>query len=683
MATSRSVAKRKAVKPTAEMILARAAELRNHFRTQDAEIDEMRQCLELKMTTPLPAWLKRVGALPMKDPTLTEERDRVVAALISEPPKLTLTPADESRGLDQVKTTEIERWTMQAIAEAGSRVMGQELNEMMICGSVSDGAGWAKMVYDKHLWENVWNVSETETYRTRKGSDDEVGPEEIDELPLDQIETKKRSRKSRDYLDERERVKKGAGVPISIISVDAACVFPVWNGTELVEVLEITERPVLEVLSQYGIADDGQTGLYGQPMSLAESSQYTRTCRFLEHWNCHYVTYMLEYGGEQRELAQIRHNYGFVPYYVAFGRMSNWWRGRKKGDGIGQSRLGLIKYRQYIWDLVVNIAGQSAGTPIVHTMPDVGESLEGETNEPKEEETLIQLAGMLQARPGEDYRALVMPGVPDSIRDLLQILNAMIDRTGVPRINANVGGGLEGAGYAVAQILTEIRTALNAYVLHLQQAYTRMTRDFWKLLRDHLPDEKIYVLYTPENPRSNVDKAKWLYVIPEEDLTDSYGVRWEINPEPPTASIVKSRYWAELLQAQMAYPDQAREALGFNPSEVRRGLLAERLRNEGVLKDYELKVVMEKLRMGDLIRKAAQQMAQGGEFPGPQDPMAMGMGAPLGQVPGGMAPGAPMIPDPAMLSMVPGGAGAAPQMGGFGQGVPPQTAVAAVQSIGR
>lgn len=685
--------RRSPVRPTEEMIRQRAVQLTRYYAAQDQQIDMLRRARELAESIELPAALQRVPGIEMHDPTALDEIDRIFAAVTVYPPRCVVTAADPASDEGQVSSDLRERFTEQLFREAGTRTPGMDAMEQIVDACFGDGGAWFKQVLDKDIWESVWAVEDEEEYWV----DPDTGEEATELTRVDRRVRARRPKSDEQYLRDREAAKRAAGVPIVLIACDTRCVYPVWSGSRLVEMLEITERPTIEVLETYGRPRGrGRELLHAMPVSQAEASQYPQTVLHYEHWTPAYVTYCADFrNGVRSLLRQVRHNYGFVPYYFAPGRMANYWRGRKVGWGVAQNKLGLMRYRQFIWNLIVQIAAQTAGTPMQHTRPVGGESIEGENDAPRGEMELWQLNGIYEAQPGERFEPIALPGIPVALRELLEILNQMIANLDTPRVNA-IGGGLEGAGFAIAQVLTEAKTRFDPYVRHIEQALTAATRDAWRLLREHI-DEPVHIHYTPANPRADAPSGGWITVNPARDLTDAVGVRWEINAEPPTASIVKSRYALELVERGLMSMDQAIEFLGYNPAEVRRGIAMDRIRKEGFYIDAVNRQVMEGLRRGDLLAQAASRIAATGTVPGmpPELAALLAPGSPMAMPPG-TPPGGPVIPDMGNLAVSPGGAGASPQAppgggGGFpgaapgvgpGAVVPQQAAMAGMQRLG-
>lgn len=653
-------------KPTPEFITNLETTLRSHFKEQDEQIRIARLVRERKESIPLPKHLERIKGMEMHDPAVGDEIKRIVSSVNSRPPKCIVVAADPESDTGQANATLRENWTEQVLYEAGTQTNGQNAYEQNIDACFGDGGAWCKLIYDRHRWEEVWNVPDSQDFWL----DAQTGEEATDDTPATRLQKGKKPKSASQYLQDREDAKKGCGVPFRLKNVDVATVYPLWRGDDLVSVLEITERPTIELMEAYGVRPPANQRdvVHGPSLSEDEAAQYSSKTRFLEYWTSHFCVYMVAWpgqgagdsGGETEVVRIIRHGYGQVPYFFAPGIMFNYWRGRKVGEGIAQDWLELARYRQFLWNLVVTIAAQSAGAPMAHTRPEAGEPLLPDSDLPEGEVQLVQLAGVYEMQPGEKFEVIKMPGVPEPMKDLLQIVNNMIERLQTPRVNA-IGTDMSGAGFAYAQIFAEIKVSYDVFIKHLEEMYVKLTRFLWKLMRN-VVQEPVPVHYTPSDPKSNKGRAVWLTAGPD-DLTDAVGLKWRINADPPTAEIVLSRQWGERLQQKTASLDMAIEAMGGNPEEVRRGQLMDQMRQEPEYKHLLKEQILQGLDRGDLLKKAAVMAVQSGLAPGlPPDIAAQVMqqhiGAPMGGP--GMAPGAPMMPDQGALAMAPQGQGAAP-----------------------
>ena len=664
------------------------SQLESHYAPQDAQIDVMRDVRMLADPPVLPEELKVVDTV-LQDPTVTDEIARVVATLSMRYPQCTVTPGDPATDAGQENSTLRESFTEEVLRVCGGRVPGHDTWIDLVDACVADGAAVAKLVHHSHRWEKV--------YQSALEDDDE-----------DDDAAAKR----------RELAKKKAGPPFSFLPVDVRSWYPLWESDEITEVIEVGHRPTFPTLRQYGVRYSEQNGFddrLGPSLSLEEAQQYPSTVEFCEHWDQEWVSYWVSHGKHSKLLKQFRHGYGRVPYFFAPGIMMNHWKGRKVGWGVGMSKLSLTRFRSYLLSLMLQATAREVGSPMFHersegATPLIGEDLTGPLA------TLpMPLAGVIEGGLGERLVPVPLPGVPESVKDMLGVVTSMVSQLDTPRVNANVGGDLAGAGFAIQSILAEGKTRHHPFIASLERLYEDVTYFLWDLIVNKI-EEKVWVRRQIASGRPSNPGNQWLGAGPE-DLDEAVGVKWTVDPEPATSKIVDERYVGERLQQGTMSLDQAIAYMGDNPDEVRLGKFIDRLRNEGFYVQYVNEQVLRELRRGDLLKQAQEAAAQSGILPGMDPLMAAqlltqmapgqatpldwgvqgqvyqqmtGMGQPLAQ-PQGAAPGGPMMPDPGALAAAPGGGAAIPTgpPGGVpgapvGQGfVMPQQAIqAGAQQIG-
>jgi len=236
-----------------------------------------------------------------------------------------------------------------------------------------------------------------------------------------------------------------------------------------------------------------------------------------------------------------------------------------------------------------------------------------------------------------------------------------------------VGSGLEGAGFAIAQVLAEARIRHNPLAQSIQSMLGELTRFLWHLMRTRIK-EPVWVY-------RDGAKGGWLKAD-EKDLTDTVGLHWELNPELPSAKLIETRIIHERIERGTLGEDQGIERLGDNPDEVRKSKAQARMRRSPWYIRWEDATTAKEAGMGRaLLMERAEEVAQSGVFPGMTPPMA----------PGVPAMGNEVVPNLEAMGAAPGGGGyelqqppaAAPvQAGGPGVVVPQQGALAGVQRIG-
>lgn len=675
--------------PDLTYLQALVSAVETHYHEQDDEIDLRRRVRSLNDPPHIPDDLK-VGDIDttIQDPIVTDECARVVASLAKNSPKCQVTAGDQATDAGQENSTLREHFTEEVFRSCGSRVPGMETFRALVDACVADGGAVAKLLYLPDTWESVFKLRE-EDYE-----------DDGDDVPRE----RRRSRNQK-FNGSRENQKKKSGAPFVWLPVDIRTWYPVFESDKIVECIEVTERSTLDIRRQYGIAigKDGRLEeRIGPPMSRDEGQVFPSTVRFIEYWNERWAAAYVENGrGESRLLRTWRHDYGRVPYFFMPGLMMNHWRGRKCGWGVADSKIDLARFRSFMLTLMLQSTARQAGAPMKWTKPQGAEPVVGTDRAPIPVLD-VPLAGLLNLGPEEDVKVVDLPGIPESIEKMVAVATRMLDDLNTPRMGANLGGDLAGAGYAINSVLAEAKSKHDPFLKSIARGYEEATYFMWELICNRVK-EKVWVRTSPVAGQPNSPTMQWLGAGPD-DLDEAVGVIWVIDPEPATSKIVDERYVGERLQQGTMSLDQAIAYLGDNPDEVRLGKVLDRLRNEPFYTQYVNEQVMRKLRRGDLLKQAADAMAQTGLVPGMPPQLAaqmlmqrMGTGAPMG-LPPGAAPGGPIMPDQGALAMSPGGTGAAmapsPYPGGLPPGavpgaplgmgpvLPMQTMQAGVQSLG-
>lgn len=613
--------------------------LETMYAGDDERIDLMRKVRELEDPPVLDEALRVVDST-LQDPTITDEVARVVATLSMREPTWTVAPTDPETDPAQENSTKRERFTEALFHYCGTRVPGQSTFHILVDSVVADGGAVVKWVYNPERWEPVFQVGKT------RPDDDKA------------------------YA----RAKRDAGPPMSRIPVDVRTWYPLWEGDRLVEVMEISERPFFPTLRQHELSYDERAGFgagLGHPLSPEEARRYPATCEFWEHRDDTWVTYVAKTGNHATIVKQFEHGMGETGYFYAPGIVMNHHRGRKCAFGVGFNKLSLCRFRSYLLTLIIQAVARVSGSPIAieQTVDNAAEALEGQAEEPSDDKEFedIPLAKLIRLNTGERVNVIDLPGVPDATKEALAVVTRLIDDLNTPHPAPNFGGDLAGAGYAIQSMIAEGKTRHYPFVSSLERMHEEETYFAWRMITEKI-GEPVAVRRQISRGKPATPGAQWMEITPE-DLEEGVGVTVSIDPEPATSKIVDERYAGEMVERGFWGIDQAIAHVGGNPDEVRRSKEMDRFRNTPMYTSYKDRQLMRRLQQGELLEEQKMAVAQAGVLPG-QDPMAamLGWGQPMAPGGGGMPGGMPMgMPDPAALSVSPGGQGAsipAPSGGG-------------------
>lgn len=697
--------------PDGDYLTALRRDMEDSFRAQDQQIDRLRELRSMSKKSPVPQDLMLID-IEIRDPTIADEIQRVVATLVNQPPKLSVDPGAEGDDKLERNATNREHFTEEVLRIAGRRGPGPPTMVRLADAVAGDGGGCTKLVWMPDVWD--------ERYKLRlSGYDATTEDERKEELARDtprgrpvRKETKRDTKRgeregasyleSKEYRKESEAAKKAAGPPFAWTAVDIRTVYPIFSGGKIGEVIEVSERAVSSTFRRYRLKYD--TDLNIVPEELAEptgaesavqpgagdltDNPPASKCTWIEHWDDEWVTYYV--GGKNRGnkytgqvVDQWRHGYGRHPYFFTLGFMPAYWSNRKVGWSISETKRWLVEFRSYLWTIFAQQMARDTLPPVSVEIPENARSLRGSDGTPKASEK-YKLGQMYYGEPGEKRTPWQFPNTTTSLKEMIALTTEMIDRLGTPRMEQNVSG-IEASGFAINQVLAEARLRFDPLATAMEDTLEDVTRFLWHLIRAKV-GETVWVYGDLAEGGQG-----WLGLGPKE-LSGDVRIEWKLDPTLPSAALVESRYWTEQVKMGFASMDQAIRAQGRNPDEVRFGQTLDRMRASDWYKTYQEQYVVSEIGRGDLLAKAwsAKQLAETGQMPGappgqgqpgapgaPQNPNAVAGGAP---VPAGM--GSPGLPDMAAGSIAPNqqGANGVPLQGSVpGQAnIPSQSAGAGV-----
>jgi hypothetical protein len=632
--------------PDSNYVLDLMVELQDSFREQDSDIDEMRSVREMRV----PAMAEADSRYQMvhvdpRDPDITEEAFQQTAILTLERPKLSIVSGEGDTA--QTVASKLEHWTEQTLWQCGTRDPGADTMTQVTDATLNDGGGWAKILWAADLWQSRYAVPSPQ-----KG-DDTDAYQAYDKLTED--------------------AKKKAGPPFVWQYVDPRTVYPQRSGGCLDEVLEVREMTMRHAFRKYRLGRNSEGDIVPEELGSVtlprdSNSLGTRdplsTVQFLEHWDKTWVTYMVS-GRNFRNQAtgqivkQFRHRYPFgVPYDYAPGLTMSWMRDRKVGWGIGRTKLWLVKYRAYLRAMHAQYVARDLLSPLV-TYGDTPATVATGTGDglPRENMDLALHPGeILNLPPGRQLQRIEYADA-STLEKHMSLVDQAIRDLESPRVTTL--SGMEGAGFAISQILSFTRTRVGPVRHGLEALLYGQTEKLWELVRERA-GEKVWVFYAGTGDGgSNAATAEYIGFGPK-DLERPMHAEWSVQAQLPTDQLMQVRYVTERLNNGTFGKDEAVTAMGDNPDEIRRSVARDEIRASEPYKKWLYAEVFMNAGRGDLLQKAqeAEQLALSGQ-------VGAGAGAPglpPGGPPGGPGPGvfegAPGgVPDLAALSAAPNGAG--------------------------
>lgn len=580
--------------PTREYILALWAEKKAEFAEQDDQIRRMREVRELRRPVRLE---NPVTDVEWRDPDAASEIQRRSNILAANPPALHVTPpgGEEASDKAQQNATLREHWTEETLKTAGTRLAGMDTWPDAVDCCTGDGGAWTKLLFQRDLWDERYSAKQAD-YASAS-----------------------------EYNQATEDVKKDAGPPFVWMNVDPLTVYPTPSqyGNGLSEVIEVTERPVRSAFRQYRLTmNDGRIvpATLGRGQSADEQrKQAGGYVTFIEYWDDTWCAIVIAPKGESGSapapdtaymVKPWKHGYGRVPYFQALGLKFGYWRNRKVGWGVAEIKRWLVEYRSYLLTVHAQLLAIDAAVPLQDVSTDAAMQWLGTDGKPKQAENW-KAGQIMFPPPGHEIKELPVRGDLQSLMTEIKLVSDLIEQMGSPKLPAQLGAGMEGAGFAIAQIIAEFKLQDDAFVKHLAQMLHEVTDFLWHLVRSKVK-ESVYV-QAPDGAG---------LVITPDDLKSQCAWAWDIDPERPTGKLIDSQYHVQQVAAKFESQDMAIKDQGRNPDEVRRGLALDDLRQSDLYKQWQQRQVAEAAGLGELLTQDAQadQVAATGQLPPEANP---------------------------------------------------------------
>lgn len=630
--------------PTSEYLLSLRTELGDLYLSQDEDIDLFRD--QREMRTPAMAEADRDYVLvhvDPRDPDITEEAFQQAAILTLDRPRLSIVGGEGDTA--QTVASKLEHFTEETLWQCGTRTPGQDTMNQVADACLNDGGGWSKMLWASDLWSTRYSIAKPNG--TSSGAD------------------------YRAYDQATEDAKKAAGPPFVWAYVDPRSIYPQWSGGQLCEVLETSDMPLRFAFRRYRLARDHDGNIVpeelGQATNTIEAARLANSSvQLYEHWDEEWATWAVcgrNYHQDRTGyiVKQYRHRYPFgVPYDYAPGLTMSHWRNRKVGWSIGRTKLHLVKYRQYLRAMHAQYVARDLLSPLVTYGDTPAGGIIGENGLEKEPQTTVHPGEILNLPPGRQLTRIQYPDAATLEKHMALIDGAIRDLES-PRVTTL--SGMEGAGFAISQVLQYTRTRIGPVRHGLEALLKGQTEKMWSLIREHA-GEKVWVFYGGQGGTTASEQARAEYIgFGPKDLERPMHIAWEVQAQLPTDEMIMARYAHERLSAGTWGKDEAVAYMGDNPDEIRRSIARDEIRQSEAYKKWLYNEVFMLAGRGDMLQKAQQAMAraQFGALPAP----GLAPGGPPGMQPQpgvfeGGGPGLGGVPDLGALAAAPNGAGVGP-----------------------
>ena len=625
--------------PSAEYLRGLATELGDLYQDDDTQLDDVRKQREMRVPAMSGADQRYVlVSVDPRDPDITEEAFQQTAIMTMERPKLMLKAGEGD--VAQTNASLREHWTEEVLWECGSREPGQDTMFQCTDSALNDGGAWAKILFIPDAWDLRYKL---EAPNGKSSADDYAR-----------------------YDKATDEAKKSAGPPFDWRYVDPRSIYPVYSGGRLCECLEITERPLRSTLRRYRLDLNADGDIVPEELGRPQGENNSRTLptsiTLYEHWDEWFCTWMVggtNYRGNptQAIIKQFEHKYPFgVPYDFAPGLWMGYWKNRKVGWGISHTKLWLVKYRQYLRAMHAQYVARDLLSPLVTSGDSSAAPVIGDDGKPRTRDPGPLPGEIVNLPPGRVLNKIDYSDAT-TLEKHMSLIDQAIAQLESPKVTTL--GGMEGAGFAISQVLSYSRTRVAPISNGLQAMLKGQTEKLWDLAR-YKVQERIFVGYSAGEGDNQYGRSGYIALDPD-DFDRPVRIQWEVQQQLPTDDMMRARYAHERLAAGTWGSDEAIEYLGDNPDEIRRSRQRDRIRqSDGYIKWLDSQVFMFAGR-GDILQTAqqAEQLAIQGNMAGQMRGLPPGGAQPGAPAPG-VFEGQPAIPDMGALAAAPNGAGVAP-----------------------
>jgi len=620
--------------PSAEYLRALASELGDLYLDDDRQLDDARKQREMRVPAMAGADQRyTLVNVDPRDPDVTEEAFQQTAIMTMERPKLTLKAGEGDTA--QTNASLREHWTEETLWECGTREPGQDTMAQCTDAALNDGGAWSKLLFTRDAWDLRYSQSYTSYSQSYTA-----------------------------YERDTEDAKKAAGPPFSWMYVDPRCVYPVFSGGRLCEVLEITERPLRSTLRRYRLDLDAVGNIVPEALGRPQAENNPRVLPYSvtmhEHWDEKWCTWTVagtNYNGNPTSaiVKQFEHGYPFgVPYDFGPGLWMSYWRSRKVGWGISQTKLWLVKYRQYLRAMHAQYVARDLLSPLQSFGDSSAAPVIGNDGKPRERDPGPLPGEIINNGPGRQLARIEYPDAA-TLEKHMSLIDGAIAQLESPKVTTL--GGMEGAGFAISQVLSYSRTRVAPVSRGLETLLKGQTEKLWDLAR-YKVKEKIYVGYSAGDSEAEIGSGGYIGLGPK-DFDRPVRIRWEVQQQLPTDDMMRARYAHERLAAGTWGADEAIEYLGDNPDEIRRSKERDRIRQTPQYQKWLDSQVFMFAGRGDILQLAQQasDLAANGVLADQTQAVPQGAPAP------GVFEGSPAVPDMGALAAAPNGAGVQPPPG--------------------
>ena len=534
-------------------------------------------------------------AVEVRNAMVFDMSQRVSAVLLARDPAHEAPPAGVGQKYDENSSLR-ERWTSGAVTKM-RRDNGRDTYARAVTSQCARGLAVYKLDYRPDRW---------------------------DRFPVYEKE-----KDAKDYIEDAETFKRNAKFPFSWRDVDAETWYDVRDEDGIAAAMEITERPVLELMDRFGHLDvsDFKSAL-GERFP-AETEQFPvgyGSVRFEEVRTRNTIYYRVN----GKTIQRIKHDYNHTGYFPVYCITTE--SNQPEYESLPVT-FGLLNYAPVL-DMFITMltqVGVSVGFPtgFLET-PEDANILTDSRGKPLPFKW--QQGDINTLLPGQKVTFPFAQGANNVLMESLDTLMKLIGRVDLPESMRGQLGS-DWSGYLLNTLYTAVLSQLATVVRNHEQALEDMVSHLWRLVE--LKVQRKIPIWAPTRPRG----GKWVAMGPK-DIFGYYQNEVHITPTLPKDEAVRAQTAIQLVAAGLISEYEARAdwlMLPY-PEETQERIDIEKIRNSEEVQMLRVQHLMRELGAEGLgIPEPPPGGAQGAP-PLPGAPMVPGVGQP---VPGQQAPPMP------------------------------------------
>ncbi|MFN8525104.1 MAG: hypothetical protein U0821_18565 [Chloroflexota bacterium] len=499
-------------------------EVQTQYTARNAMIKEMRQRRYQGRTVYRPEDYRQITQ-EVRLPILNDLLDLQRAIVDDAPWRCHVNPYDETVTASRNAAVR-ERWSEAALVQA-QQLIGRAALSNATDNQMADGRGVLKVLYRPDRWTDV------PTARKLFGR----SAADIDEEEL------------RELTRRQENVKRGAGVPFSIVDVDPITWFPIYGPDgELQACIEITERPIRSVLAEYqdrlAVNQSGSVVLLSslgepQPAWYDTVRDVRSTVEVWEYWDREEHAAFVQ----DIPIKYVRHGLGRVPYFDFVAKPS------PSRDLEISSRPPIYKLK-WVADLLDSFWTMMSNSGYLYCYPTpVIETPPGAVADQRNRGLQWTPGKLMVLEPGQKIQFVSPPA--ENVRMFADVIGQAL---GIFEASSGLGpairgvGGSDQPGYALNQLIQASMMSLKPAIVQRDAALAELIKFLWRLIEKRIKDD-VWVWGTNPETESTTSQI-WLRLGPD-DIQGYYHCSIESKPLIDQMVIARGSFAAQMVRAKL------------------------------------------------------------------------------------------------------------------------------------